>query len=87
MYPQDLNDPLLFLNFWFGSPFCRISNSFAYSDYRFPCCTLEKIYNVMLVYWLSSSQAVNLFIYFLGLGDVHIAFDSASPADHAHVTG
>ena len=38
----------------------------------------------MLVYWLSSSQAVNLFIYFLGLGDVHIAFDSA---DHAHVTG
>ena len=21
MYPQDLNKPILFLNFWFGSPF------------------------------------------------------------------
>ena len=92
MYPQDLNEPILFLNFWFGSPFCRTSNSSAYSHYGFPCCTLENIYNVMLVYWPSSCQFfyfILLFIYLfiLGVGDVHIAVDSASPANHVHVTG
>ena len=84
MHPQDLNEPILFINFWFGSPFCRTSNSSAYSHYGFPCCTLENIYNVMLVYWLLSYR---IFFFFLGVGDVRIAVDSASPANHAHVTG
>ena len=85
MYPQDLNEPILFLNFWFGSPFCSTSNSSAYSHCGFPCCTLENIYNVMLAYWPSSCQFF-YFIFILGVGDVHIAVDSASPAHHAHVT-
>ena len=85
MHPQDLNKAILFLNFlgWFS--ICRTSNSYAYSHYGFACCTLENIYNVMLVYWLSTFKFFCFFI--LGLGDVHIAVDSVSPADHAHVTG
>ena len=39
----------------------------------------------MLVYWLSTFQFFCFFI--LGLGDVHVAVDSASAVDHAHVTG
>ena len=39
----------------------------------------------MLVYWLSTFQFFCFFT--LGLGDVNIAVDFASPADHAHVTG
>ena len=41
--------------------------------------------------WYIGPQAVSYFILFyfifiLGVGDVHIAVDSASPAHHAHVT-
>ena len=35
--------------------------------------------------WDIGPHAVSFFI--LELGDMHIAVDSASPANHAHVTG
>ena len=50
--------------FWFGASFYRTSISSACCHYWCPCCKLENIYNVMLIYWLLSCQ---LFLFlFLG---------------------
>ena len=54
----------------------RASDSSAYTHCG--CrCKLENIFYVMLIYWLSSCKIMG----------VQIAVDTASPADHAHVTG
>ena len=36
--------------FWFGAPFYRTSNSSACRHYWCPCCKLENIYNIMLIW-------------------------------------
>ena len=49
--------------FWFGAPFYRTSISSACCHYWCPCCKLENIYNIMLIYWLLSCQ---LFLFWGG---------------------